>query len=83
MQPERLFIMIDPVTETTVDLCSGPDDDGRCSRSAYPPYECAGLLVTGSPATPERDVSFQITDMVPGRCPLAWIDEPLSASLAQ
>jgi len=75
MEPERLFVMLDPATDQIVSMCEGPTEDGRCPRTNEPPYLCQGLHLVGARGTPEQGLSFTVNEMVPGRCPLAWIDE--------
>ena len=77
MEPERLFVMLDPATDQVISVCEGPAEDGRCPRTDVPPYLCRGLHLVGARGTPEHGISFTVTDMVPGRCPLAWIDEAI------
>ncbi len=74
MEPDRLFVMLDPATDQIVSMCEGPTDDGRCPRTDTPPYLCQGLHLVGARGTPEFRVSMTVTEMVPGRCPLAFID---------
>jgi len=75
MEPDRLFVMLDPATDQIVSVCGGPTEDGRCPQADTPPYVCAGLHLVGAQGTPEQSVSLTVTEMLPGRCPLAFIDE--------
>ncbi len=72
MKRDRSFVMIDPATDEVLAECAGPDADGRCPLSDRPPYVCAGLrLVTREPGA-EDGATFLVTDMRPGRCPVAF-----------
>ena len=79
MEPDRLFVMLDPATDQVLSVCEGPTETGRCARAEAPPYVCQGLRLVGARGTPENSVSFTVNETVPGRCPLAWIDEPIQS----
>ena len=70
--------MLDPTTGKINSVCEGPTEAGKCPRADTPPYACSGLHLVGARGTPEHDISFDVGEMEPGRCPLAWIDEPMS-----
>ena len=74
MESDRSFVMLDPVTDEVLAECGGPTDDGRCPVSDIPPYLCAGLHLVGPGGTEGHDVSFTVTSMQPGRCPLAVVN---------
>jgi hypothetical protein len=78
MEPDRLLLMLDPTTDQIISECEGPTEEGRCPRADTPPYVCQGLRVVGAQGTAEYWLSFTVDKMVPGRCPLAWIDEATS-----
>jgi hypothetical protein len=67
--------MLDPATDDILSVCTGPADDGKCPLADAPPHICQGLHLVGVRGTPEQGSSFTVVEMVPGRCPLAWIDE--------
>ncbi|MGA8522371.1 MAG: hypothetical protein WB807_04895 [Candidatus Dormiibacterota bacterium] len=46
--------------------------------SDAPPYICAGLHVIGVGDPPGPEVSFTVTNMEPGRCPLTLAQGPQS-----
>jgi hypothetical protein len=72
MKRDRSIVMIDPVTDEVLAECAGPDADGRCPVSERPPYVCAGLRLVTREEGPEGGATFLVTDMQPGRCPLAF-----------
>ena len=72
MKPDRSIVMLDPVTDEVLAECAGPDADGRCPVSDRPPYVCAGLRLVTREEGPEDGATFLVTDMQPGRCPLAF-----------
>ena len=76
MELNRVFVMTDPATDSILSLCAGPTHDGRCPQADSPPYVCEGLHLVGVGGTPERSASFTVRKTAPGRCPLAWVDEP-------
>jgi hypothetical protein len=78
MEP-GLFVMLDPATDDILSVCAGPADDGKCQLVDAPPYVCQGLQLVGVDRMPERGSSFIVDEMVPGRCPLAWIDGAVAA----
>ena len=75
MKPERTFVMTDPVTDQVLWACSGAATDGRCPHADKPPYVCQGLHVVATHGTSHDGTSFTVDETVPGRCPVAWIDE--------
>ena len=72
MKRERSFVMLDPATDEVLAECAGPTADGRCPVSDRPPYVCAGLRLVTREDGPEDGATFTVTDMQPGRCPLAF-----------
>ena len=72
MKRDRSIVMLDPVTDEVLAECAGPDADGRCPVSDRPPYVCAGLRLVTREEGPEDGATFLVTDMQPGRCPLAF-----------
>jgi hypothetical protein len=72
MNRERSIVMLDPVTDEVLAECQGPTADGRCPVSDRPPYVCAGLRLVASEQGAGNGVSFTVTEMQPGRCPLAF-----------
>jgi hypothetical protein len=72
MKRDRSFVMLDPVTEEVLAECAGPDADGRCPFSDRPPYVCAGLKLVAREEGAGNGATFQVTDMQPGRCPVAF-----------
>jgi hypothetical protein len=66
------FLMLDPVTDQVLAECKGPTADGRCPVSDTPPYVCAGLRLIASEHGAGDGVTFTVTEMQPGRCPLAF-----------
>ena len=79
MESERLIVMLDPATDDILSVCTGPAGDGKCPLADAPPYVCEGLHLVGARGTPAHSSSFIVDEMVPGRCPLAWIDESAAA----
>jgi hypothetical protein len=77
MERQR-YVMLDPSTDQVLEECSGPTSEGRCPVSDEPPYMCAGLHVIGVGDPPGPEVSFTVTNMEPGRCPLTAAQEPQS-----
>jgi hypothetical protein len=74
MASKRTFVLTDPVTDQVHWVCSGAAADGRCPHADRPPYVCQGLRVVASHGTAHNGTSFTVDEMVPGRCPAAWID---------
>jgi hypothetical protein len=75
MEPERTFVMTDPVTDEVLWVCSGAAADGQCPHAVTPPYVCQGLRVVATHGTRHDGAWFIVSEMRPGRCPAAWIDE--------
>jgi hypothetical protein len=72
MENYRTLVMLDPTTDQILSECNGPTATGRCPAGDSPPYVCAGLHLVGvGGARPDQDVSFTVTKMQPGRCPIA------------
>jgi hypothetical protein len=72
MSRNPAFVMLDPVTDEVLAECKGPTADGRCPVSDCPPYVCAGLRLVATEQGAGDGVSFTVTAMQPGRCPLAF-----------
>lgn len=72
MKRDRSFVMLDPVTDEVLAECAGPDADGRCPVSDRPPYVCAGLRLVAREEGAGNGAIFTVTEMQPGRCPLAF-----------
>ena len=81
-QVDRLFQIIDPDTGGLINICYGPGEDGSCPNAAAPPYRCSGRRVVPVRGTRASGLPFTISQTDPGRCPLAWVDSPLSDPLA-
>jgi hypothetical protein len=75
METTRTFVMTDPATDQVLWVCSGAAPDGRCPHADQPPYICQGLRLTATRGTTHDGTSFTVDEMVPGRCPAAWIDQ--------
>jgi hypothetical protein len=75
MESQRRFVMLDPATDDVLSLCSGWADDGRCRLADAPPYLCEGLRLVGVGGASHRRSSRTVGETVPGRCPLASMDE--------
>ena len=75
MELKRTFVMTDPVTDELLWVCSGADADGGCPLAVKPPYVCQGLRVVATHGTRHDGITFIVGEMVPGRCPAAWIDQ--------
>jgi len=75
--PDRLFSLVDPVTRHQIALCTGPDEHGACpsAHGGLPP--CAGLRVVPLRGTPANGLPFTVSGASSGRCPLAWVAEPM------
>lgn len=71
MENHRTLVMLDPTTDQILSECSGPTATGRCPAVDSPPYVCAGLHLVGVGERPDQNVSFTVTKMEPGRCPIA------------
>ena len=71
MENQRTIVMLDPTTDQILSECSGPTETGRCAVMDSPPYVCAGLHLVGVGELPDQNVSFTVTKMEPGRCPIA------------
>jgi len=76
MESTRTFVMTDPVTDQVLWVCSGAAADGRCPLADLPPYVCQGLRVVATHGTGHDGTAFTVDEMVPGRCPVAWINRP-------
>ena len=72
MKRDRSFLMLDPATDEVLAECAGPDADGRCPVSDRPPYVCEGLRLVTRADGPENGATFIVTEMRPGRCPVAF-----------
>ena len=72
---DRLFQIVDPVTNKLVDICTGPTPIGGCPRADTPPYDCIGLRVVPMRGTLADGLPFTATSARNGRCPLAWVDD--------
>jgi hypothetical protein len=72
MDRDRSIVMLDPITDEVLAECHGPAADGRCPVSDRPPYVCAGLRLVTSEQGAGDGASFTVTEMQPGRCPLAF-----------
>ena len=67
--------MLDPSTDQVLEQCSGPTADGRCPVSDKPPYICAGLHLVGVGGPSGHEISLIVTNMEPGRYPLALAND--------
>jgi hypothetical protein len=67
--------MLDPTTDQVLAECDGPDASGRCPMVDRPPYICAGLRLVGTGDDSEH-LSFTVSKMQPGRCPIVVANEP-------
>ncbi len=77
MEPDRLFVMLDPATDQVLWACSGPTPEGDSPIAGEPPYMCQGLRLVAARGTAHDGLSFAVDTAVRGRCPAAWLDEPL------
>lgn len=75
METKRTFVMTDPVTDQVLWVCSGAAENGQCPHADRPPYVCRGLRLTAIGGTTQDGTSFTVDELVPGRCPAAWIDQ--------
>lgn len=74
--------MLDPATDNILSVCAGPSEDGKCPVADAPPYICQGLHLVGVRGTEAQRISFTVKEMIPGRCPLTTIDEPVAVTRA-
>jgi hypothetical protein len=75
MENHRTLVMLDPTTDQILSECSGPTATGRCPAVDSPPYVCAGLHLVGVGERPDQNVSFTVTTMEPGLCPIAVLND--------
>ena len=81
--PDRLFSLVDPITRHQIALCTGPDQDGMCPSAHEGQPPCAGLRVVPLRGTPANGLPFTVSGGTPGRCPLAWVAEPMDESAGE
>jgi hypothetical protein len=81
VEQERVFVMLDPATDDILSVCAGPSEDDKCPVADAPPYICQGLHLVGVRGAQAERVSFTVKEMIPGRCPLSVIDDPMAATL--
>ena len=69
MDAERRFVMVDPVTDQVLWVCSGATPEGRCPFADTPPDVCQGLRLVAASGTHHDSSSVLVEKTVPGRFP--------------